>query len=284
MKIKNHIYSVTLLVVIALLGSTFGSSVKAQHILGVTGGIGSSSIRFYPNLNKKSVYGKQNYGVTWRYYSAERFVGGVGVDVEYMQRGFKFSPALIDGERYYYTRNINTLMVPLVWQPHAYIFYRKVRVFAEAAITFSYDISSTYNNNYERELYESIGITSGVYDGDYDYRVERDNRFGYGLAGGAGLSLLLGERVELMARARYYFGLSDVVRNRNKYYSNNLDGFENPFSLTPIRSNIDSFFVNIGLCIHLGKRGFASWSVKPPKRVKGDREFNFSGNESVPLN
>lgn len=57
-------------------------------------------------------------------------------------------------------------------------------------------------------------------------------RWGYGLAGGGGISFLI-RRFEINVRARYYFGLSDVVRNRNKYADNGIDGSENPFWATP---------------------------------------------------
>ncbi|MFI3328665.1 MAG: outer membrane beta-barrel protein [Rikenellaceae bacterium] len=279
-----------LALLLALVISTAATdSTIAQNIIGVTGGIGSSTINVYPTQETKSSYGMQNYGFTWRNYSAERFVGGVGADIEYMQRGFKYSPSLITTESgeeyYYYSRQINTIMVPIVWQPHAYIIHRKVRVFAEAAVTFSYDVSSTWENDYAREIYESEGIIGGSteFSGDYEFKTERDNRFGYGLAGGGGLSLLMGDRLELLARARYYYGLSDVLRNRNKYYTNNMDGLENPFTLTPLRSNLHSFSISVGLCVHLGRKGFAAWDVKPRKRDKSSREFNYEGNIEVPL-
>ncbi len=114
-----------------------------------------------------------------------------------------------------------------------------------------------------------------IFSGDYEYTTARDNRFGYGLAGGGGVALLLG-RIEILARARYYFGLSDVVRNRNKYSGNSLDGAENPFSLTPIRSSINNMMINFGVNYHFGREGFDSWQTKSVK-VKMGRDFNYKG-------
>ncbi len=250
----------------------------AQHTFGVTAGYGSGSESIFPEVEGRAIYGLPNFGVSWRTYSEKRVVGCFGIDLQYMQRGFSFSPATItvEGqELHYYTRKINSLVLPLVWQPHAYILDHRVRIFFDAAATFSYDLSSTYDNDFRRHIEESAGIKDGVYSGKYDYKTARDNRLGYGLAGGGGLALLTG-RFEILARIRYYFGLSDVVRNRNKYYDNGIDGYENPFSLSPIRSSINNLAINFGVNYHFGREGFDSWQVKSVK-VKMGRKFDYKG-------
>lgn len=267
-----------ILLSIALLLAT--ATLHAQHTFGVMGGYGSSSENIYPSVEGRSIYGLPNYGVSWRTYSAERVVGCVGIDLMYMKRGFSYSPYTVttdeDVELFYYTRKINTLMVPIVWQPHFYMLERRVRVFFEAAVTFSYDMSSTFDNDYARQADADIGVDTNNYEGKYDYMTARDNRLGYGLAGGGGIALLMG-RFEILARARYYYGLSDVVRNRNKYYSNETDGYENPFSLTPIRSTLSSFTLNFGMNYRFGSYdGFKSWGVQRIK-VKMGRKFDYKG-------
>ncbi len=251
---------------------------SAQHTFGVTGGYGSGSESIYTDVEARTIYGLPNAGVSWRTYSAAKFVGCFGIDLQYMQRGFSFSPATtaVEGaELYYYTRKINTLMLPIVWQPHIYIIDHRVRIFFEAAATFSYDLSSTFDNDYQRHIDETKGITDGVYSGKYEYITARDNRFGYGLAGGGGIALLTG-RFEILGRVRYYFGLSDVVRNRNKYYDNGVDGYENPFTLSPIRSSLNNLAISFGVNYHFGREGFDSWDVKRVK-VKMGRKFDYKG-------
>ena len=108
-------------------------------------------------------------------------------------------------------------MLPIVWQPHFYLFRNHVRVYLEAAATFSYHLSSTYENE------EAKASGAADWKGDYSFKLPRDNRWGYGLAGGGGIALLI-RRFEINVRARYYFGLSDIVRNRNKYADNGIDG------------------------------------------------------------
>ncbi|MFQ8804544.1 MAG: hypothetical protein ACLR8Y_04730 [Alistipes indistinctus] len=53
-------------------------------------------------------------------------------------------------------------------------------------------------------------------------QLNRDNRFGYGLCGGAGLAFLFGQqrRYEFSVEARYGFGYGDILRNGTKYKGN----------------------------------------------------------------
>lgn len=244
------------------------SQVAAQHTLGVTGGYGMSTARFQPNEETRPVWNRYNAGITWRYYGPQRFVGGFGLDLEYLQQGFSYAPGasgIEDKKDYkYYTRRYSSVVLPVVWAPHFYIRHR-VRIFLEAMATFSYHFSSTYENEVE-------GVA-----GKYNFRVTRDNRWGYGLAGGGGVAVLVG-RFELMARVRYYFGFSDIVRNRNKYAGNTYDGPENPFYYTPRRSPVDNLTFSVGVAYRFNKEGFAEWNVKRPKREKTQETFNYKLN------
>lgn len=278
-KLIYKIASIALFMVV-LLSSQQAS---AQHTLSLTGGTGVSFARFYPNEETKMLWGSENFGLSWRYYSERpRFVGAVGIDLEYLERGFKLGYAYVsewreDGDevkeiRHYkfYTRRVNSLMLPFVWQPHVYLAKNRLRLYLEAAFVLSFNISSNYE--YQDDRYPA---------GKYEWKVPRDNRFGYGLAGGIGFNVLLGQ-VEVGLRARYHFGYSDLLKNRNKYYSNTVDGKENPFYYSPLRSPLD----NINVCITVGwrfnKGGFKEWNVKPQKRERNLHEFNYSSSINKP--
>ena len=259
----------SLLTAAALLASL---AVRAQHTVGISGGVGSASARFYPAQETKMLFGRCNFGLSWRYYSLPRYVGAVGVDLELLQRGFSYGytyRTVMDDsgeemrEYSYYTRKFNSLMVPLVWQPHFYMARNHVRVYLEAAVTFSYNFDGGYE-------YDDTGQR-----GDYAMRTERDNRWGYGLAGGGGFALIFG-RCEVGVRARYYFGYADILRNMNRYYDNATDGPENPFATTPLKSPIDNLAFSVTLAYRFNKEGFASWHYKPPRREKRNKEFRFS--------
>ena len=258
------------LIFATLLAAALFTTASAQHTVGLLGGAGYATARLYPKQEMKPIIGGTNFGLSWRYYSLPRFVGAVGLDLELMQRGFSYgydyTSTMDDNgieERHYkyYTRTMNTIMLPIVWQPHVYLSKNHIRAYVEAAFTLSYNFGGEweYDNRPDH--------------GKYDWRLERDNRWNYGLAGGAGFSLLFG-RIEAGVRARYYFGYADVMRNRNKYYDNATDGLENPFRLTPLRSPIDNINVSVTLAYRLSKDGFKEWTYKP-KKMSRTRDFSF---------
>ena len=246
---------------------------QAQHTVGVFGGLGTATMRPFPKQEMKTLWGVPNFGVSWRYYSLPRYVGAVGADLEYMQRGYTFGytyRTILDEEgneqrEYkYFTRTINSIMFPIIWQPHVYLAKNHIRLYIEGALTFSYNFSGGY---------EYVDTDR---KGDYDWRVERDNRWNYGLAGGGGFALLFG-RFEVGARARYYFGYADIMRNLNKYYDNGTDGEENPWYRTPNRSPLDNISVNLTLAYRFNKDGFNDWNYKHVKaRQDKNKDFNFS--------
>lgn len=251
------------------------NSARAQHSVGISGGVGYATARLYPASEIKPVIGGTNFGLSWRYYSLPRFVGAVGIDLELMQRGFSYGytySSFIDDngmeqrDYSYYTRTMNTLMLPIVWQPHVYLAKNHIRLYLEAAFTLSYNFGGEWEYDDQDER------------GDYNWRIERDNRLNYGLAGGGGFALLFG-RYELGVRARYYFGYADIMRNRNKYYNNVTDGLENPFVLTPMRSPLDNINLSVTLAYRLSKDGYKEWTYKP-KKLSRTREFKFQQSKT----
>jgi len=264
---RRRIFSALLAAAFALLGAR----ASAQHTLGFTVGYGMASGRFQPEQEMKAQWGMYGGGLSWRYYGKQRFVGGFGVDLEFLQQGFAYamnaSQVEDPSEYIYYKRRINSVVLPVVWQPHAYLFRRRMRLYLEAAATFSYNISSTYENEAARDR------GAANWEGDYTFKTVRDNRWGYGLAGGAGMAFLI-KRFELNFRVRYYFGYSDIVRNRNKYADNADDGPENPFYATPLRSPLDNLQISVGLSYRFNKEGFESWKPRP-KREKGKEVFKY---------
>ena len=277
MKTTRYIQTIlsSVLVMVAVLSTHHAS---AQHTLSVTGGTGASYARFYPTEVTKWIWGCESIGLSWRFYSPKpRFVGAIGLDLDYLQRGFSYAyydnPETVTDEfgnqkiihhYQYYTRRVNSLMLPFVWQPHIYAARNRIRIFAEAAVVFSYNISSSYE--YQNNRFPS---------NKYEWKIPRDNRFGYGLAGGVGFAVLLGQ-AEVGLKAKYDFGYSDILKNRNKYYSNDTDGRENPFGYQPLRSPVDNLTFLLSVGWRFDARGFDEWFVVRPKKERGLDSFNFS--------
>ncbi len=260
---------------------------SAQHTIAVTGGGGFSNARLYPAQDMIPIWGTYSTGISWRYYSMPRFVGCIGIDVELMQRGYSYVPYTFlykDNPNYpnkrsmpHYTRKYHSIMVPIVWQPHFYLFKRHLRVYLEAAPTFCYNFASKFYNN-ESYTINGTNIADPV-SGKYEFRSERDNRFSFGLAAGVGFDLLFGQ-FEIGVRGRYDFGFSDILRNRNKYYDNSADMAskpgENPFSLTPLRSPVDNLNISLKVGFRIGKAGFKEWEWKRPNFPKNKEVFKFA--------
>lgn len=254
-----------LLTILLFLGAVlFACEIRAQHTLGVTGGYGSATGRLYPAQENRMIWGNYTAGLSWRFYGSQRFVDGFGIDLEFLQRGFSValnaSSAETKKDYLWYTRRVNSLILPIIWQPHFYI-RKRVRVFFDLSAYFSYNISSTYDNRFSADR------------GTYHFKPSRDNRWGYGLAGGGGLAVLVGQ-AEFSLRARYYFGYSDLLRNANKYKNQAIDGQENPLS-TPSRSPIDNLTFTVGVAFRFNKGGFTEWENRPVKRERKEERFDY---------
>lgn len=268
-QIMKRMKLISLLVLLFSLGAIGVAS--AQHTVGFTLGAGMANGRFEPTQETKPIWGVLTGGLSWRYYTAQRAVGAVGADLEFIQRGFSVATNVnrVDDEKdyLYYTRMVNSLQLPIVWQPHAYLFNHHLRVYAEAGVTFSYNLSSSY------EMESIVDGEKVTEKHDYHFQTVRDNRWGYGLLGGGGISLLFGQ-YEFNARVRYYFGYSDILRNRNKYY-----GSVEGFMLTPLRSPLDNLTISIGMNYRIGKDGFEAWKPRR-KREKNVEVFDYAGSSS----
>ena len=273
---------VKILTLALLLSVAVTQRSSAQHTIAVTGGTGFATARPYPAQEMKAFWGTYQVGFSWRYYSMPRFVACFGIDVELLQRGYSFAPYpyLYENKKdyKYYTRKLNSIMIPIVWQPHAYLFKKHLRVYLEAAPTFSFNFSSKFHND-EKYSINIDGSVDAPISGKYEFRPERDNRFCYGLRGGLGFDLLFGQ-IEVGVRAMYDFGYSDILRNRNKYYGNNLDCItkpgENPFYYTPLRSPLDNLTISIKLGYRIGKAGFKEWEWKRSDHPRHKEVFKYT--------
>lgn len=277
MKMKKQILFLTLLIL--MVGSLMPA--RAQHTFGGYIGYGMGNSRLYPEQETRSTWGLYTAGLSWRHYGLQRYVGCFGIDLEFIQHAFSYAPyASIteEGEEmYYYSRKLNAISIPIVWQPHIYI-KQRVRIFLEAAVSFSYRFGGTYENEIAREYDHAEN-----WQGDYSYKTARDNRWGYAISGGGGVSVLI-KQFEVTARVRYYFGLGDLLRNRNKYADNSTDGPENPFWATPLRSPLDNMMITLGVAYRFNKEGFDVWKIpRKKKKEKSSTDFNYTaGGNSTP--
>ena len=168
----------------ALLFMSGAGSASAQHYIGVMGGWGGGSARFKPAKETGYEWGLYSGGLSYKFYSDTKYVGAIEIDLMFTQKGFNYDLAFESDESYH--RRINAIELPLIWQPHFYLFQRHARFFINLGIQVSYNLSSTYSR---------VSKTTGILEsGKYAMQLNRDNRFGYGLCGGAGLAFLFGQQ------------------------------------------------------------------------------------------
>ncbi|MBE6200685.1 MAG: hypothetical protein E7134_00655 [Rikenellaceae bacterium] len=235
-------------------GEVVGRVAAQKQYLGIKGGWGEGDVRLYPHWTSPPVWGKWNGGIYWVYYGGgkenhylyDHVAGGVSVELEFLQRGFQYA-SLTPGyssERYMYGRHINSIMVPIMWQPHVFAFDERLRLYLNAGVTGSFNISSTE--------YFIDSETGKVETFDYEFQTVRDNRWGYGLVVGLGGGWAF-DKIEVLAEGRYYFGYSDIVKRKTIYSGTQF-----------LRSPLDNINFSIGVAYHWNHSG--AWAKGPMQR------------------
>ena len=220
-------------IILTLLFSCLLLEGYSQHYIGVSGGTGRGSVRMFPYTDTGGTWGMYSGGVSYKYYGGMKYVGGIESDLLFLQQGYtEETPdyAVNDTTRTF-NRKINSLVLPILWQPHVNLFNDHMRVFVNIGVVFSYNINSTY----EIESEQNGFISSG----EYRMLLARDNRWGYGLGGGAGINVVAG-RFDIGVEGRYYYGFSDVLKNTIKYETN------------PLRSALDNITISMSLYYRFG--------------------------------
>jgi hypothetical protein len=252
--------------VLALVATALTIPAAAQHYVGAKVGYGAASGRFYPARETGMFFGNYTSGLAWKYYSDQQVIGGVGAELEFQQRGYKIFNGNPSATTDYTLRRVSSVTMPLIWQPHFYFFDQKLRVFVNAAFTVTYNLG--WNDSVTEVTFRDDGsgnMVSSSVTTPYEFITARDNRWNYGIFAGGGFGVLFG-RFEVFVEARYYYGMSDIVRNYTKYQ------FQSEF----LRSELDNLFINVGFFFRLGKGGIKSSPLKTNNRNRGNQNtFDF---------
>lgn len=218
---------IRILFAVAMVVASASSASAQGHYIGVRGGAGGSKVRFYPKQESKLLMPNPTFGVVYKYLGGDRYVGGVEVDINYVEKGYK-TLLRVDSDSSL-QRKLTAIEIPFMWQPHVWMFRNRGRLFLNAGPYLSYNIKSSD----EKLVSKEKGVLK-----TYEYKLDnlRDNRLEYGLSLGAGYGVTIAGRFELLAEFRYVFGFSDILKNPNKY----------PVSNTQ-ESPIDQMNVTIGL-------------------------------------
>ncbi|MDR2893934.1 MAG: PorT family protein [Alistipes sp.] len=266
-----------LLLGMLLLGAL---SVSGQHYVGVKGGYGAAMGRFdtaYGSARKQPLLNRYTAGVVWKYFSPQQVTGGFSAELEYQQRGYTVfstisdnatigAPVIVnDSTRYRtHTRTVNSITLPLVWHPHLYMVNRSVRLFASLGVTVSYNTGLGDRlsvSDYEFDL--NGNRTVKTVTTPYKMQTARDVRWNYGAVMGGGVGVLVW-RMEIFAEARYYWGMSDILRYKNRYQFNDEQ---------PLRTELSNIFITPGVSFRLGKGGILAPPLRRPRAATSGNDF-----------
>lgn len=214
MKLKAIIGTALLSGICVLPASAQIGEQRHNFSVGVNGGININSVSFSPRVRQKNLMGI-NGGLTARYISEKYFsmICGAQIELNFSQHGwdefYEDYPAL------QYTRKMNYIEIPFL----AHLAFGKDRglqffVHAGPQVGFFLGDSYTINGNWDNYT----GITVEQHDKAVD------NRFDYGITGGAGVELRT-KAGHFLVEGRYYYALSDFYSSTKKdYFSRSAHG------------------------------------------------------------
>ncbi len=212
MKLKKHLFLLLLTLFATASHAQMGEQ-RNNFAIGVNGGVNMSSVTFSPSVKQKSLMGI-NGGVTARYISEKYFamICGAQLEVNFSQRGW---------DEYYedfpdisYTRTMNYVEIPFLAhigfgkEPRGMQFF----IHAGPQIGFLLGDSEKQSGDWDGTV---VGSFSHITVEQHGKAI--DNKFDYGIAGGAGLELRT-KAGNFLLEGRYYYALSDFYGNTKKDY------------------------------------------------------------------
>lgn len=177
---------------------------RNNFAVGFNGGVNINSVSFTPRIKQGSLMGITG-GVTARYISEKYFamICGIQMEINYSQHGWKeeYDEGITDS----YSRTMDYVEIPLL----AHLAFgreRGMQFFLNLGPQIGFLISEN------EKFSEGFDIKKGE-----QYNKMAENKFDYGITGGAGLELRT-KAGNFLVEGRYYFALSDFYGNTKKDY------------------------------------------------------------------
>lgn len=212
MKNYKNIGLLMLALLLALPAAAQLGEERRNFAIGVNGGMNMSNVSFQPKIKQNSLKGMA-LGVTMRYMSEKYFkmMCGVQLEINYSQRGWDEKIEDESGDTY--SRTMNYLEIPFM----AHLAFGKDAL--NRGVKFFFNAGpqiGLFLNDKEKmsEKWNPSMRPSGVTE---QYGKPVENKFDYGIVGGAGLEVSTGIG-HFLLEGRYYFGLADFYKNSKKDY------------------------------------------------------------------
>lgn len=173
--------------------------------IGVAGGINLSQMDFQPTIRQFNLQGVGG-GVSLRYTSEKYFnmICAAQVEVNFAQRGWEED--FDDETKNSYSRCLNYIEVPFL----AHLSFGKEPYGLQFFINLGPQIGFLLDDSEKYEGEWSIESRPSATQAIYGKQIE--NKFDYGILGGAGLELKT-KVGNFFIEGRYYYGLGDIFNN-----------------------------------------------------------------------
>ena len=188
---------------------------RHNFAIGINGGVNLNSVTFSPSVRQKNLMGMTG-GITARYISERYFkmICGAQIEINFSQHGW--DEFYEDYPELKYTRKMNYVEIPFLAHLAFGKEQRGVQFFIHAGPQIGFFLSDSYTMSDNWDNYSGITVEQ------HDKSVE--NKFDYGIAGGAGLEIRTGIG-NFLLEGRYYYALSDFYHSTKKdYFSRSAHG------------------------------------------------------------
>lgn len=173
--------------------------------IGAAGGLNLSSMEFQPTVRQFNLKGI-NGGVSIRYTSEKYFsmICAAQLEINYAQRGWEED--FDDKTGNSYSRRLDYVEIPFL----AHVAFGKepygLQFFVNLGPQIGFLLSDSEKYEGEWQIESRPTATQAIYG------KQTDNKFDYGIVGGAGLELKT-KAGNFFVEGRYYYGLGDIFNN-----------------------------------------------------------------------
>jgi len=195
------------LIITAFLALLATAQTHYEGTIAVGGKAGASlsRVNFNPSVEQTMLPG-MTAGVMFRYVEEKNF--GLIAELNLTQRGWKEN---FEESDYRYSHRFSYLELPIM--THIFFGNQRVKGFFNLGPELNVMLGNGINSNFSYE--EADGLDYFIDDTRHieQMTMKVNNRFDYGICGGAGMEINLNSKHSLMLEGRFYYGLTDVFPN-----------------------------------------------------------------------
>ena len=194
-----------ILAALATLLVTAQTHYEGQIAVGGKAGVTLSRVNFNPTVQQSMLPG-MTAGVMFRYIEEKNF--GLIAELNLTQRGWKEN---LEESDYNYSHRFTYLELPVM--THIYFGNRRIKGFFNLGPELNVMLGDGISSNFAYQ--EAAGLEYFVQNTRHieQLSMKVNNRFDYGICGGAGMEVNLNAKQSLLLEGRFYYGLADVFPN-----------------------------------------------------------------------